>query len=943
MNNESKPPIDPRDEMRIVAWVMGEASDFEQDELEQLVAERLELAAYRDEVVNLHRLLAVVGSGEAKPEPDWRLPRKNREHLLAVISGETDIDAAVGKDVLRAGWLRAIVGQRSLRLVASVAAVLLLCGFIGVSYWANSTHKNANDVVVLRGGASVQYENGLERDFEKRIRQEEATMEFSESEEAFNEPSDAAILLDMHTLKDRSGVVIAPDGGTVALGGIRRQLEAPTFGATAKNLESVNGLPGGSTAGEGDDFKDAEQSLPFGSRIKAEEALIIQDEQGGQARGIAPAKKFSALKSNSKPSAVPPTTWRVDGQRFGDRLRMPAEDEPEQRGGSAQAGQLSIMSGNEGERDKSLAGDVNQSDGEPRSQDGEEQGELRDGVIGADIRYVPELDQIIIRGSKRDVGKVREIIQDIKASDSDSRKGFEARKSELQKLDSSNERGDSEVVDGILSLSIPSEGRWKRESKKKHSAFAGKLLDDSILGTMINRPAATFRAPVSPQGMGEKSAMAEAFSTFSLHVSDVSFKLALASLSKGQWPDAAKIRIEEFVNAFNYGDPLPCGKERVACRVEQSIHPFFQQRNLLRIAMRTAATGRSNNTPLRLTFLLDNSGSMERLDRQQTVRRAFALLTAQLKPFDQVTLISFARQPRLLADKVSGNSASQLVDLIKNLPSEGGTNIEAALNLAFEKANEQKIESAQNRIILLTDGAVNLGNANPESLSKMVSKMRESGIAFDAAGIIADGLNDEVLEALTRKGDGRYYLLDSVDSADESFVRQIAGALRPSAKNVKVQVEFNPQRVGHYKLLGFEKHRLNKEDFRNDKVDAAEMSAAEAGVALYQIEAKPDGEGDIGAVSVRFLDLATGEMVENRWPIPYQSNPPRPQQATSTMRVATVAAMLAAKLQGKPLGEAVDLKSLSQLTAGLPAQTRANQRIQQLETMVQQARQISGQ
>ena len=334
---------------------------------------------------------------------------------------------------------------------------------------------------------------------------------------------------------------------------------------------------------------------------------------------------------------------------------------------------------------------------------------------------------------------------------------------------------------------------------------------------------------------------------------------------------------------------------------------------------------------------------MERLDRQQTVRRAFALLTAQLKPFDQVTLISFARQPRLLADKVSGNSASQLVDLIKNLPSEGGTNIEAALNLAFEKANEQKIESAQNRIILLTDGAVNLGNANPESLSKMVSKMRESGIAFDAAGIIADGLNDEVLEALTRKGDGRYYLLDSVDSADESFVRQIAGALRPSAKNVKVQVEFNPQRVGHYKLLGFEKHRLNKEDFRNDKVDAAEMSAAEAGVALYQIEAKPDGEGDIGAVSVRFLDLATGEMVENRWPIPYQSNPPRPQQATSTMRVATVAAMLAAKLQGKPLGEAVDLKSLSQLTAGLPAQTRANQRIQQLETMVQQARQISGQ
>lgn len=449
------------------------------------------------------------------------------------------------------------------------------------------------------------------------------------------------------------------------------------------------------------------------------------------------------------------------------------------------------------------------------------------------------------------------------------------------------------------------------------------------------------RNPASA-GLNEKTAEGEAFSTFSLHVSDVSFKLARAALARGEWPEAATVRIEEFVNAFDYGDPMPSQSEKVACRLEQSIHPFVQQRNLLRVSMRTAAAGRSSSTPLRLTLLLDNSGSMERADRHHTVLRAFALLAQQLKPIDQVTLISFARQPRLLADKVSGAQSDQLVQLIDNLPSEGGTNIEAALQLALEKAQEQQIADAQNRIILLTDGAVNLGDADPESLSRMITTMRNAGIAFDAAGISAGGLNDGILEALTRKGDGRYYLLDSLDAADDGFARQIAGALRPSAKNVKVQIEFNPKRVGRYKLLGFEKHRLKQEDFRNDKVDAAEMAAAEAGVAVYQFEAKPDGEGDVGSVSVRFRDLSSGRMIENRWPIPYQADAPRPNQAAPSLRIATSAALLAARLRGEPLGETVDLKTLSDLIAGLPDPDRNASQVQQLHLMIQQARQMSG-
>ena len=465
-------------------------------------------------------------------------------------------------------------------------------------------------------------------------------------------------------------------------------------------------------------------------------------------------------------------------------------------------------------------------------------------------------------------------------------------------------------------------------------------LPKNLLDTLRTRNAEIERArkaQVNKAALTEVSAKVEPFSTFSLHVSDVAFKLAQTALSQGQWPDAAKIRIEEFVNALDYHDPLPTGDQKVACRVEQAIHPFMMQRNLLRVSMRTAATGRAQNTPLRLTLLLDNSGSMERPDRRQAVLRAFQALTQQLTDKDQITLISFASTPRLLADKVPGNQGETLLQLVEGLPSEGGTNIEAALMLAREKAAEQQVAGAQNRIVLLTDGAVNLGNANPESLAKLVTAMRDAGIAFDAAGISAQDLNDEVLEALTRQGDGRYYLLDSAESIGEKFASQIAGALRPSAQNVKVQVEFNPQRVGRYKLLGFEKHRLNKEDFRNDKVDAAEMAAAEAGVAVYQYEIKPNGTGDVGSVSVRFRDVSTGKMIENRWPIPYESNSPNLDQAEPSMQLAASAAMLAAKLSGGPLGDSVDLTLLQKMLAKLPEECTSQPRVQQLRTMIEQA------
>ncbi|MBL9211552.1 MAG: von Willebrand factor type A domain-containing protein, partial [Opitutaceae bacterium] len=300
----------------------------------------------------------------------------------------------------------------------------------------------------------------------------------------------------------------------------------------------------------------------------------------------------------------------------------------------------------------------------------------------------------------------------------------------------------------------------------------------------------------------EITAATQPESTFSLHVGDVSFRLAHAALRRGEKPDAARIRPEEFYNAFDYGDPAPTMAEKIGARVEQAAHPFLQQRNLVRIALRVPTTGRGASQPLRLTVLLDTSGSMEREDRAASVQRALQALIALLGPNDRITLIGFARQPRLLAEAVAGNQAGWLVEAAARTPAEGGTNLEAALQLGGELARRHQAPGAQNRVILLTDGAANLGSADPAQLATAIETLRRQGLAFDACGVGLEGLDDAVLEALTRKGDGRYYVLNSPDDADAGFAQKLAGALRPAAENVKLQVRFNPARTGRYRLIG---------------------------------------------------------------------------------------------------------------------------------------------
>jgi Mg-chelatase subunit ChlD len=431
------------------------------------------------------------------------------------------------------------------------------------------------------------------------------------------------------------------------------------------------------------------------------------------------------------------------------------------------------------------------------------------------------------------------------------------------------------------------------------------------------------------------------FSTFSLNVSDVSFKLAAASLEKGVLPGSATIRSEEFINAFDYRDPEPPPGVPIAFAWDRAGYPFSQNRDLLRFSLKTAAQGRQAGRPLNLVLLLDNSGSMERADRVRIIHEALRVLATQLHAKDTLSVVTFARTARLWVDGVPGSQAGQVADELSGLTPEGGTNLEEAMNLAYQTALRHYLPNGINRVVLLTDGAANLGNIEPDALKKKVEDHRRQGIALDCFGIGWEGYNDDLLEVLSRNGDGRYGFLNTPEEAATEFAGQLAGALRVAAADVKVQVEFNPDRVTAYRQIGYAKHQLTKEQFRDNTVDAAEIGAAESGNALYVVAINPAGEGPLATVRVRYKVPGTTEYHEHEWAVPYTGSAAALDQAGPAMRLAATASSFSEWLASPYAAEVTPDRLLGYLT-GLPEMYGADARPKKLEWMLRQAKSLAG-
>jgi Mg-chelatase subunit ChlD/type II secretory pathway pseudopilin PulG len=449
-------------------------------------------------------------------------------------------------------------------------------------------------------------------------------------------------------------------------------------------------------------------------------------------------------------------------------------------------------------------------------------------------------------------------------------------------------------------------------------------------------------APNAPLPQPEILASSNAFSTFSLNVSDVSFKLAEASLQNGKLPDSAAIRSEEFINAFDYRDPEAAAGQAMAFTSERARYPFAHNRELLRFAIKTAAAGRQQGRALNLVLLLDRSGSMERADRVAIIREALRVLVTQLQPQDTVSVVTFARTARLWADGVSGDKAGDTLARVGGITPEGGTNLEEAMRLAYETARRHYLANGINRVVLLTDGAANLGNVDPDVLKHTVEAQRKQGIVLDCFGIGWEDYNDDLLEQLSSNGDGRYAFLNSPEEASKDFAAKLAGALQIAAADVKVQVEFNPARVTAYRQIGYATHQLTKEQFRDNTVAAGQIAAQEAGNALYTIAVNPRGEGPVATVHVRYRIPGTQDYREHSWDVAYTGTAPALERTSAAMRLAATASAFSEWLAASPYAQEVTLDKLLKYLNGVPEIYGADDRPKQLETMIREAKSLEG-
>ncbi|RUA20805.1 MAG: hypothetical protein DSY79_09470, partial [Chloroflexi bacterium] len=432
------------------------------------------------------------------------------------------------------------------------------------------------------------------------------------------------------------------------------------------------------------------------------------------------------------------------------------------------------------------------------------------------------------------------------------------------------------------------------------------------------------------------------FSTFSLNVSDVSFKTTLASLQANKLPEPGDVRSEEFLNALEYRDPMPGAGVPLAFHWERARSPFTHDRDIIRFSVRTAALGRQPGRAINLVCLLDNSGSMEREDRVSIVQQALGVLARKLTPNDRVSLVTFSRTPKLRIDGMRGGNRDAFLKASTGWIPQGGTHVEKALALAYETAKKHFIPGGNNRVVLLTDGAANMGNVDPYQLRKTVESHRKQGIALDCFGVGWEGYNDNLLEVLARNGDGRYGFLNQPVQAVAEFEQKLLGAFQVAASDVKVQVEWNADRVRVFRQVGYLRHQLKKEDFRNNKIDAAEISAAESGNALYVVQVNPGGQGPLGVVRVRYKVPFTREYTELEWSLAYEQSVTPLEHAGPAMRLGCVAATFAEWLAQNPYAQGVQLADLQGLISGIPSIYATDPRPGQLEWMIGKARILAG-
>ncbi len=403
-------------------------------------------------------------------------------------------------------------------------------------------------------------------------------------------------------------------------------------------------------------------------------------------------------------------------------------------------------------------------------------------------------------------------------------------------------------------------------------------------------------------------------STFSLDVDTGSYNIGRRFIDEqGVLPPRESVRVEEYINSFDYDYDVP--RNGLDVMVDGGPSPFDDENWLVRVGVQAEVVQDNERKPVALTFVVDTSGSMNRTDRLGLVRESLTLLVEELNRDDTVAIVTYSGSSDIVLEPTAVRNRDEILDAIDDLRTGGSTNLQAGLDTGYDLAREAFREDGVNRVIVASDGLANAGITDVDRLAERIRRDADAGIGLVTVGYGLNGFNDTTMEQLADQGDGFYSYVDTIDEAERLFSEDLTSTLITAAIDAKIQVEFDESVVDEYRLIGYENRGVRDRDFRNDDVDAGELGAGHQATAIYEIRLDRsvgiDDRVELGIVSLRWEDPETGEVEEIDEDIDMRDIDARWTDTSADFQQATVVASFAEILRDNPYADNVDFEALA--------------------------------